>query len=370
METYNTFVGMDVHKNSIEIATAQVGRDGEVKHYARIDASLSALDKVVRKLVSQGKRPFFVYEAGPCGYEIYRHLTSKGYKCEVIAPSKTPRKSGDRIKTDRRDACALARSHRSGDLTPICVPDPEDEAMRDLTRARESMKEDEIRCKQRLTSFLLYHGYTYTGKTTWSQAHMRWLSDLKMPHESQQIVLQECIDAINESKQRVQRLTDQIRELLPKWKMNPVVEALQAMRGVSMIIAVTTVAEIGDFTRFFHPKELMGYLGLVPSEHTTGKKIKKGPITKTGNSHVRWNLIQAAWTYRFPARVSRAILKRQEGLPQKVIEIAWKAQVRLCSRQRRLRDRGKPQQVITTAIARELCGFIWAIAMEVLAPSN
>jgi transposase len=370
MKDYNTFVGMDVHKKSIEIAIAEDGRDGEVRSYGRINATLNELDKVVRKLVSTGKRPSFVYEAGPCGYKIYRHLTSKGYKCQVIAPSKTPRKSGDRIKTDRRDALALARSHRSGDLTPICVPNAEDEAMRDLTRARESAKDNAKKCKQRLLSFLLHNGFIYSGKSHWSRAHMRWLSDLKMPHPTQQIVLQEHIDALNESNQRLQRLTDQIRELLPQWKMNPVVKALQAMRGVMLITAVTTVAEIGDFTRFVHPKELMNFLGLVPSEYSTGPKIKKGPITKTGNSRVRRTLIEAAWAYQNPAKISRVILKRQEGLPQKVIKIAWKAQVRLCSRFRRLLARGKLKQVVATAIARELCAFMWAIANEVTAPLN
>ena len=255
--------------------------------YGKINGTLDALDKVVRKLVSKGGPVHFVYEAGPCGYEIYRHLTAKGYDCAVVAPSRIPRKSGDRIKNDRRDACMLARLDRAGELTPVYVPFAEDEAIRDLTRAREDAKIDEKRSKQRLKSFLLRHGLRYAGKASWSKAHMRWLSDIKMDHPSQQIVLQEYIDAIAECSRRVQRLTDQIRVQLPSWRMAPVVEALQALRGVSLIVAATTVAEIGDLKRFENPSELMSYLGLVPSEHSTGEKTRRGSITKSGNGHVR-----------------------------------------------------------------------------------
>lgn len=361
---YNTFVGMDVHKNSIEIALAQQGRNGEVRNYGKIDSTLDALDKVVRKLLSKGGPLHFVYEAGPCGYEIYRHLTAKGYDCAVVAPSRIPKKSGDRIKNDRRDACTLARLDRAGELTPVYVPLAEDEAIRDLTRAREDAKTDEKKSKQRLLSFLLRSGFRYTGKSTWSKAHMRWLSDIKMPHPSQQIVLQEYIDTITECSLRVNRLTEQIRQLLPQWHMFPVVKALQSLRGVSLIVAATTVAEVGDLTRFENPAELMSYLGLVPSEHSTGEKIRRGSITKTGNGHVRRALIEAAWAYRLPARVSRVLLNRQQGLSKKVCEISWKAQVRLCARYKKLWTQGKPKQVIVTAIARELCAFMWAIANE------
>jgi transposase len=365
MKQYSTFVGMDVHKNSIEIAIAQRGRDGEVRNFGKIDGTLDALDKVVRKLVSKGGPLHFVYEAGPCGYEIYRHLTGKGYDCSVVAPSRIPKKSGDRIKNDRRDACKLARLDRAGELTPVYVPFTEDEAIRDLTRAREDAKIDEKKSKQRLLSFLLRYGLRYTGKKTWSKAHIRWLSDIKMPHPSQQIVLQEYIDTITECSLRVHRLTEQIRQMLPQWRMFPVVKALQALRGVSLIVSATTIAEVGDLKRFENPTELMSYLGLVPSEHSSGEKTRRGSITKSGNGHVRRVLVEAAWAYRLPARVSRVLLKRQEGLPQEVCEISWKAQVRLCSRYRRLWAKGKPKQVIVTAIARELCAFMWAIANEI-----
>jgi transposase len=370
MKKYSTFIGMDVHKNSIDIAIADEGRNGHLRHYGKIDGTLFALDKVVRKLVSKGKQLHFVYEAGPCGYQIYRHLTAQGFDCDVVAPSRIPKESGNQIKNDRRDALMLARLHRSGDLTPVYVPMAEDEAIRDLTRAREDAKSDEKRSKQRLLAFLLRSGIRYTGKSTWSKAHIRWLSDIKMPHRSQQIVLQEYIGTVDQCKERVQRLTEQIQQLLPEWQLFPIVQALQSMRGVSMIVAATTVAEIGDLKRFRTPSELMAYLGLVPSEHSTGTKIRRGPITKAGNGHVRRVLTEAAWSYRMPARVSRVLLKRQEGLPESACDIAWKAQLRLCSRYRHLWHKGKTKQVIVTAIARELCGFMWAIANEIEAPAN
>jgi transposase len=370
MKQYSTFVGMDVHKNSIEIALADRGRNGEVRRYGKIDGTLEALDKVVRKLLSNGAPLHFVYEAGPCGYEIYRHLTAKGHDCAVVAPSRVPKKSGDRIKNDRRDASTLARLDRAGELTPVYVPLAEDEAIRDLTRAREDAKLDEKKSKQRLLSFLLRSGLRYTGRKTWSKAHMRWLSDIKMAHPSQQIVLQEYIDTITECSLRVHRLTEQIRQLLPQWRMFPVVEALQALRGVSLIVSATTVAEVGDLKRFKNPTELMSYLGLVPSEHSTGEKTRRGSITKSGNGHVRRVLVEAAWAYRLPARVSRVLLKRQEGLAKEVCDISWKAQVRLCARYKRLWAKGKPKQVVVTAIARELCAFMWAIANKIQVPAT
>lgn len=368
MKEYNTFIGMDVHKNSIEIAIAQQGRNGDVRNYGQIDGTLDALDKVVRKLVSKGSLLHFVYEAGPCGYQIYRHLSAEGYDCTVVAPSKIPRKSGDRIKNDRRDACMLARLHRAGELTAVYVPDAEDEAIRDLTRAREDVKSDQKKAKQRLLAFLLRSGFRYSGGSSWSQVHMRWLSNIKMPHPSQQIVLQEYIDTSTECGLRVKRLTDQLQQLLPQWRMFPVVKALQGLRGVSLIVSATTVAELGDLKRFNSPSELMSYLGLVPSEHSSGEKTRRGSITKTGNGHVRRVLVEAAWAYRLHARVSRVLLKRQEGLPQKVCEISWKAQIRLCSRYRNMWAKGKPKPVIVTAIARELCAFMWAIAKEIEDP--
>lgn len=370
MTNHSTFIGMDVHKNSIDIAIADEGRKGQVRHYGKIDGTLAALDKVVRKLVSTGSQLHFVYEAGPCGYQIYRHLTAQGLDCAVVAPSRIPKPVGSQIKNDRRDALMLARLHRAGELTAVYVPRAEDEAIRDLTRAREDAKSDEKRSKQRLLAFLLRSGVRYTGGSPWSKAHMRWLSDIKMPHRSQQVVLQEYIGTVNQNKERVQRLTEQIQELLPAWQLFPIVQALQSMRGISTIVATTTVAEVGDLKRFHNPAELMSYLGLVPSEHSSGQKTKRGSITKAGNGHVRRVLTEAAWAYRLPARVSRALLKRQEDLPEAVRDIAWKAQLRLCSRYHRLWNKGKAKQVVVTAIAREICGFMWAIANEIETPAN
>lgn len=294
-------VGLDVHKDSIEITTADSGRDGEVRRFGQIGGDLASLDKAVRKLQSTGRKLLFVYEAGPCGYTIYRHLTAKGFDCKVVAPSQTPKKPGDRVKTDRRDATSLARLDRAGELTYVHVPTPEDEAMRDLIRAREDAKRAEVRARQQLQALLLRNGINYAGKTSWTPAHERWIARLKLPLPAQQVAFQEYVSAINEAAARVQRLTAQILELLPDWKWAPVVEALQALRGVAQLTAIITVAEIGDISRFQSARQLMSYLGLVPSEHSTGKRRKLGEITKAGNSHVRRVLVESAWAYSHPA---------------------------------------------------------------------
>ena len=358
------FIGMDVHKKTITIAIIDQGRKKQPRIYGSIANQPEALDKFCRKMLSTAGRLHFVYEAGPCGYGIYRHLTQKGFDCMEADPSMIPKKSGDRIKNDRRDAAMLARLHRAGELTAVYVSDARDEAMRDLTRAREDAVAAARKAKQRLNAFLLRNALTFAGRTKWSKAYFGWLSDISMPYPAQQVALQEYIDTVQENLQRVDRLTDQIRQLVPDWRFAPVVCALQAARGVSLIVAVTVLAELGDLSRFDNPSQLMAYLGLVPSEHSSGESIKKGAITKTGNGHARKALVEAAWAYRMQARVSRALLKRQQGVPEQVCQIAWKAQLRLCARFRKLTARGKRKQKVVTAIARELSAFLWAMAKQ------
>ena len=359
------YIGLDVHKNSIAIAIADNKRHGEVRYYGQVKNDMEKLNKVLRKLISDGSELSCVYEAGPCGYHLYRYLTDNGIDCSVIAPSQMPRKSGDRIKTDRRDAITLAKLHRAGELTSVYVPTLEDEALRDLVRGREDAQKALRKSKQQLGAFLLRHHIIYSGKTMWSSAHFNWLADISMEHRAQQVMLQEYIDTVNDNSKRVDRLTSQIRDLSEQSRLAPLIKALQAMRGISLIVAATVAAELGDLHRFANPAQMMAYLGLVPSEHSSGEKTKRGAITKTGNGHVRKALIEAAQAYRLPARKSRAILKRQENLSKEVCRIAWKAQLRLCGRYWQLAAKGKKTNVVKTAIAREIAGFAWAIAQEV-----
>ncbi len=355
-----TYVGLDVHKKTIAVAFADEG-NSEVKSYGTIDSNLGSLDKVVRKLISRGCEPCFVYEAGPCGYGIYRHLRRNKIECMVAAPSLIPIKPGERIKTDRRDARKLAENYRSGQLTRVHVPMSEDEAMRDLSRAREDAKLAERKARQHLNAFLLRHGHIYTGKSNWTLAHWRWIADLKMEHEAQQFTLQEYVDTARSCTERVERVIAKIRGLVGQWRFAEVVYCLQALRGVSLVTAVGVIAEIGDLSRFNNPRKLMAFLGLIPTLHSTGENTWQGGITKTGNSHARRLLIEAAWAYRMPARVGERLLERQRNVPERIWKIAWKAQVRLCTRYQRLIARGKTCKVAITAIARELAAFMWAI---------
>ena len=367
MAKRSTTVGLDVHKETIDVVVAEPGAQGEVRHFGTIGGDLRAVDRMVKQLQGGGRRLQFVYEAGPCGFHLYRHLQAQGLECTVVSPSMTPKRSGDRIKTDRRDAEALARLHRAGELRGIYIPGPDDEAFRDLVRAREDAVTSQSRARHRLKALLLRHGYRYEGRAAWTFRYRQWLSNLKFATAAQQMAFQEYIDTIGEAERRVERLTEQIRVLLPEWKRAPVAAALQALRGVSMVTAVTLVAEIGDITRFSNPRELMAYLGLVPMEYSSGPKTRRGAITKAGNGHVRRVLAEAAWAYRGQARVGQALMWRQNGLPRPIIDIAWKAQLRLTGRFRRLAARGKSLPKVATAVARELTGFVWDIARHAAA---
>jgi transposase len=359
------YIGLDVHKESIAVAYAAKDYGADVVYLGSIGTRQCDIDKLVRQLQSKAKRLVFVYEAGPCGYWLYRYLTKKGYDCWVVAPSLIPKKAGDRVKTDRRDALQLARLMRSGDLTPVYVPKVEDEAIRDLCRAREDVLRDLKAAKLRLKAFLLRHDIRYTGQATWNPAHLRWLSEVVCPTPAQQIVFQEYVRAVNEQTERLQRLEQELQEQVKSWRLNPVVEALQALRGVQFTVAVTTVAELGDLTRFENPRQLMGYLGLTPSESSSGERRRQGSITKAGNTHARRALVEGAWAYRYPTKVSRHLQLRLENQPKAIQDISWKAQVRLCTRYRRLLARGKHANQVVVAIARELVGFMWAIAQQV-----
>ena len=364
MEETITFVGLDVHKKSISVAIAEDGLREEARFLGLVPNTAGALTKLAGKLEKKGRRLRFCYEAGPCGYGVHRHLAALGHECVVVAPSLIPRRPGERVKTDRRDALGLAKLDRAGELTPVWVPDADHEAMRNLVRARRAAVRALRRARQQLCGFLLRHQRIHCAKN-WTLTHRRWLATVRFEHPAQQIVLQDHIHAVEDAEARRDALTAQIEALLPQWSMAPVVGALQAMRGVAMIVAVTLAAEVGDLTRFQNPRQLMAYLGLVPSEHSSGESVRRGGITKAGNGEARRVMIEAAWTYRLPARVAKLHLNRLHGLPKEVREIAWKAQVRLCARYRRLIAAGKPTPVVSAAIAREMLGFAWAIAQYV-----
>jgi len=364
-----TYIGLDVHKEGIVVALAEDGLRGEVREYGRIANTAAALERLVRKLGGDGTALRFCYEAGPCGYGIQRQLSASKHECVVVAPSLIPKRPGDRVKTDRRDAVSLARLHRAGELTAVWVPDAGHEAMRDLVRSRLDAVHALRRARQQLSGFLLRHGFHYS-RPAWTKLHRRWLAGLRFEQTLHHIVLEDYIQAVEAAEARRDRLTAQIAAMLPDWTLAPVVAALQTMRGMALVNAATLIAELGDLSRFANPRQLMAYLGLVPSEHSSGASIRRGGITKAGNNAARRLLIEAAWCYRFPARISRDLRLRQEDQPKPIRDIAWKGQVRLCARYRRLARTGKPANVVTAAIARELAGFVWAIARQVTIPAG
>jgi transposase len=358
------FVAFDTSKLRNAVAIAEAGRS-EARFLGEIDNTAAATAKLVRKLAGKYGRVSFCYEAGPTGYGLYRQITGLGHACSVVAPSLIPKKAGDRVKTNRRDALGMVTLFRAGELTAVWVPEPRHEAMRDLARARGAAVEDLRRKRQHISSFLLRLGLHYPGKKTWSKTHMRWLASQKLEHPEQRIAFEEMLLAVRQAEERIARLEEAIRIAVPDWSLAQVVDALMAMRGIDMISATAFLAEIGDLSRFCSPRELMAYLGLVPSEHSTGDKVKRGPITKTGNRRARRILVECSWSYRHPPRVSKEKQVKVAAAPQAVREIAWKAQHRLYSRYRALTRKGKLKTVAVTAIARELAGFIWAINREI-----
>lgn len=359
------YVGLDVHKDTITVAIADGGREGEVRVYGKISSDLHALEKVMAKLRADGSTLRVVYEAGPTGYVVYRRLLQLGIECIVVAPSRTPQPKGTRQKNDRRDAVMLARLHRAGELEGIHVPDAIDESIRDLTRARADAVRDLTRAKQRLKSFLLRQGYRYSGKANWSAAHQRYLRELVFPLPALKAVLEEYLLAIDQSTQRVSRLEELIATHVPAWSRYPMVQALMCLRGFQLTAAAVLVAELGDVKRFQHPRHLMAFLGLIPSEHTTGESRHLGGITKSGNAHARWILVEAAQHALLPPKVSTQLSLRQQGQSEAYRELAWKAQVRLHKRGWHLIRRGVIKPKVMIALAREFTGFIWCLLRQV-----
>ncbi|MGH8071940.1 MAG: IS110 family transposase [Candidatus Entotheonellia bacterium] len=359
------YIGLDVHKDSIAVAYVAKDHDAEVIDLGTIGTRQADIDQLIRKRPSKAQHLVVVDEAGPCGDWLYRYRTKRGHVCWVVAPSLIPQKAGDRVKTDRRDAIQLARLLRSGDLTPVYVPTVDDEAIRDLSRAREDALGDLKTAKFRLKALLLRHDIRSTGHATWGPAHLRWLSEVVCATPAQQLVFQEYVRTVTEHTARLQRLEQDLQEQVKSWRLPPVVEALEGLRGVQCTVAVTMVAELGDLTRFENPRQVMNYLGLIPSAYSSGERRRQGAITTAGNTHARRVLVEGAWAYRYPAKVSRHLQLRLEQLPKPIQDISWKAQVRLCKRFRRLMARGKHANQVVVAIARELAGVLWAIAKQV-----
>ena len=363
---YGAYVGLDVHKETIAVSVARPGR-GAAEDWGEIGHTAKAIGKLVDRLgvAFGGEVLLFCYEAGPCGYGLHRRLLALGHECQVVAPSLIPTKPGERIKTDRRDARRLATSLRSGELTAIWIPDDEQEAMRDLTRAREDFKHEQRRARQQLNAFVLRHDHHWPARRSrWTQVHYQWLESLTFAHEWQGQVRDEYLEAVRAASQRVADLDARLERALGQWSLAPVVHALVALRGIDRLSAMVLLAELGDLRRFASPRQLMGYLGLVPSEHSSGPRRRQGAITGTGNRRGRRILVESAWSYRFPARQTAHLVRKAAGAPPAAQQIAWRAQKRLCGRYRTLLQAGKNTKQTTVAIARELAGFLWAIAVQ------
>lgn len=365
MEEATRFVGLDVHAATIAVAVAEGSRNGEVRSLGIIPNEPAAVRKLVQKLGKKGLRT--CYEAGPTGFALYWQLAELGVPCDVIAPTLVPRKAGDKIKTDRRDALKLARCFRAGDLTPVWIPDQAHEALRDLVRAREAAKCDQHKARQRLGKFLLRTARRPPPGTNWTAKHLEWIRALQFEHIAQQATLTDYLAEVDHAVQRIARLEqaidDAVKGAAPT--LRAIIDGLQALRGVGKLIATTIAVELGGFARFQTAKQLMAYCGVVPSESSSGTKRRQGAITKTGNAHVRRVLFEAAWACRHRPRLGAQLKKRQQALSAATNEIAWKAQNRLHRRYLALSARGKPSQKVIGAVGRELLGFIWAVGIQV-----
>lgn len=369
MNNTTKYVGLDVSKEKIAVAVAEEGRS-KPRYVGMISYAVEAIRKLMKKL-GEYEQLRVCYEAGPTGYGLYRLLKGMKIECEVIAPSLIPQKPGSRVKTDKRDAINLATLYRAGELTPIYVPTEDDEALRDLVRAREDVKEDELRAKHRLTKFLLRNEIRPPkGTKKWSVKYWEWLDTLTFKRSASRVAYQEYLQQLKIFQQRLKIIEQEIEEQSKEGIHAPMIQTLMTLRGVAVITATSLVAEIGSFERFQTANQFMAYVGLVPSESSSGELRKLGKITKTGNQHVRKLLIEAAWSYRYQPAVKGKLKKRQQGQPTNILGISWKAQNRLHKKFYRLLGRGKEAGKVITAIARELAGFIWAITHEFEAKTN
>ena len=360
------FVGLDVHAQTIAVAVAETG--GEVRSLGVVPNNPESVSKLFRKL-GKPEQLRVCYEAGPTGYVLYWQLTKLGVRCEVVAPTLIPVKPGDRVKTDRRDAEKLARCYRAGDLTAVWVPDAQHEALRDLVRAREAAKQDQLRARHRLGKFLLRQGRRAPeGTRAWTGQYLKWVKErVHFEQAAQEATLLDYLHEVEHAGERIQRLEkaiDTAIETVPQ-KMRAVIAGLQSLRDIAKISAVSIVAELGEISRFTQPRQLMGYSGAVSREHSSGERVQRGSISKAGNAHLRRIVVEAAWSYRHRPRVGAALAVRQKDSSEEVKEIAWKAQHRLHSRYSKLCAKGKTKQKVVTAVGRELLGFIWAIGVQV-----